>query len=125
MASLPPFALPFSASSSSNWNASLRLRAGYALDRLLIYGTGGLAFVGNKYSGALAGSPVVWSKSETFTGWTVGVGADYAFTQNIFAGIDYRYTAMPKKTLWDATNTFSTIRTPNFQAVTLRVGAKV
>lgn len=74
-----------------NVQGSLRLRAGYAFDRFLPYLTGGLAVAGVDYTGGPAGGPVV-ENSETRTGWTVGAGMQYAFTDIISAGVEYRYT---------------------------------
>lgn len=71
----------------NNWNSTLRARAGVALDRFLIYGTGGLA-VGNittKVSGA-------GSDTGTHAGWTIGGGIEAAFTDNIIGRLEYRYT---------------------------------
>lgn len=69
-----------------NWMGSLRGRVGYAWDRLLIYGTAGLAFADVE---ADAGGLV--SDSQTHIGWTVGAGAEYAFTDNWTTRLEYRY----------------------------------
>ncbi len=71
----------------NNWNGTLRARAGIAIDRFLMYGTGGLA-VGNittKVSGA-------GSDTGTHAGWTIGGGIEAAFTNNIIGRLEYRYT---------------------------------
>ena len=71
----------------NNWNSTLRARAGIAIDRFLMYGTGGLA-VGNisvKNSG-------VGSDTGTHAGWTIGGGIEAAFTNNIIGRLEYRYT---------------------------------
>jgi outer membrane immunogenic protein len=71
----------------NNWNSTLRARAGIAIDRFLMYGTGGLA-VGNittKVSGA-------GSDTGTHAGWTIGGGIEAAFTNNIIGRLEYRYT---------------------------------
>lgn len=74
-----------------DWLGSLRLRLGYAMDRALIYATGGLAVGGVdvKVSIDETGSE---SESETAWGWTVGGGLEYAFTDDLSARIEYRYT---------------------------------
>lgn len=59
-----------------------RLRGGIAFDRLLVTGSVGLSHA--KFS-----SPVFGTYSST--GWLVGVGADYAITDHLTAGIDYSY----------------------------------
>ena len=70
----------------STWLATVRGRAGYAFDRILIYGTGGGAF-GNVQGGAIAGP----FATGTQTGWTGGGGVEVAFTPNITGKIEYLY----------------------------------
>lgn len=66
----------------NNWDATLRGRVGYAFNRVLLYGTGGVAFGGLQNLGA----------SSTNTGWTAGVGVEAAVTQNVTARVEYRHT---------------------------------
>jgi outer membrane immunogenic protein len=68
------------------WDATLRLRAGYAYDRFLFYGTGGLAV------GAVTASETGFSQSATHVGWTLGAGIEAAVTSNVTARAEYRYT---------------------------------
>ena len=56
----------------------MRGRAGYAFDRILIYGTGGAAF-GNVQASCAA----LPFSSSTQTGWTAGAGVEFAFTPNL------------------------------------------
>jgi outer membrane immunogenic protein len=72
-----------------NWQGSIRARLGYAIDRLLIYGTGGWAFADVDYRAVSGG---VARDSTTFSGWTLGAGAEYAITDNVTARVEYRYT---------------------------------
>jgi outer membrane immunogenic protein len=58
---------------SSDWFGTVRARAGVAFDRALIYATGGFAF------------------ADDATGWTVGGGVEYAFTNNLSAKIEGLY----------------------------------
>ena len=69
-----------------NWTASARIRAGYAFDRWLPYVTGGVAWADYDLGGR--GSTV----GETAPGWTVGLGAEYAFTDKLTLRGEYRYT---------------------------------
>ena len=69
-----------------DWQGSIRGRVGYAFDRALVYGTAGWA-----YARGFAEVPGA-SEKETFNGYTVGVGVDYAFTDMMFGRIEYRYT---------------------------------
>ncbi|ARN81065.1 TonB-dependent siderophore receptor [Methylocystis bryophila] len=82
------------------FQGSLRARAGYAWNRLLLYGTGGLAFgdfnvqsniggqdnVGNFYFAA-ANDRSLWR-----LGWTGGAGVEYAITPRWSARAEYRYS---------------------------------
>jgi len=84
----------------SRWQGSLRVRAGYAFDNLLIYATTGVAFADGKLtnSGTDGGVAIPrTSSSNTHVGWTVGVGAEYAFTQNWIGRLEVRYTDFQKK----------------------------
>jgi outer membrane immunogenic protein len=74
-----------------NWQGSLRGRFGFAVDRALIYATGGLAVGGMNYSNNDGVLPTV-SFSSTRVGWTLGGGIEYAFTPNWTAHAEYRYT---------------------------------
>jgi len=69
----------------NNWLFTLRGRAGWAVDRVLFYGTGGGAF-GNVQT-VLNGA----TTTRTQTGWTAGVGAEWAFAQNWTAKLEYLY----------------------------------
>ncbi|MGL4322959.1 MAG: outer membrane protein [Beijerinckiaceae bacterium] len=78
---------------SIDWQASLRARLGVAVDRALIYVTGGLAYADVGYSlGGAVGTPPVLSYSKDKWGWTAGAGVEYAFTNNITGRVEYRYT---------------------------------
>jgi outer membrane immunogenic protein len=67
-------------------NGSLRARAGIALDRFLLYGTGGAALSEVELSNAAG------SDDQALWGWTAGAGAEALVTDNITARIEYRYT---------------------------------
>ena len=70
----------------SDWLATVRGRAGYAIDRVLIYGTGGAAF-GN----VQAAAGVLPFANSTQTGWTAGGGVEWAFLPNWTAKAEYLY----------------------------------
>jgi len=70
-----------------NWSAAARLRLGYAVDRFLPYIAGGVAF-GDIDVSSNSGTPF----GGTHTGWTLGVGLDYAMTDNLLLRAEYRYT---------------------------------
>ena len=73
------------------WAGSLRARAGYAMDRVLVYGTAGAAVASVKME-VIDGGPVGLSDTDTTFGWTVGGGAEYAIDNTWSTRIEYRYT---------------------------------
>jgi len=81
----------------TDWLGSARLRAGYAFDRLLIYATGGLAFASPNSTVTGTGYSYGAGNGTRF-GWTLGVGAEYAFTDHWIAGLEYRYTSFSSDT---------------------------
>lgn len=75
--------------SEKDWGGTARLRAGYAIDNLLVYGTGGLA-VGSFHS-KLNTTTSSTSKDSTKAGWTLGGGLEYAVAKNISVKGEYLY----------------------------------
>lgn len=67
-------------------NGSLRGRAGIALDRFLVYGTGGLAATQVELSGGGV------SDDDTLWGWTAGAGVEGQVLENVTARVEYRFT---------------------------------
>ena len=80
----------------SKWGGSIRGRLGYAVDRAMFYVTGGAAFISNETS--VPTTSITIGGNGTQVGWTVGGGLDYAFTNNWFTGIEYRYSQYQAKT---------------------------
>jgi outer membrane immunogenic protein len=70
------------------WFGSVNAKAGFAMDRLLVYGIGGIAFAGIETSQA---SGPAFATTRTNVGWTVGAGVDYALTDKFVVGAQYRY----------------------------------
>lgn len=86
-------------SSRIDWDGSLRLKAGYAIDRFMIYATGGVAFANEKFRfGTTLPVASFISESDTRVGWTIGGGLQYAVTNNLIAGLEYRYAQFDRKT---------------------------
>ena len=79
----------------SKWGGSVRGRLGYAADRVLVYISGGAAFVSTETSIPTTGISI--GGDDTRVGWTVGAGLDYAFTNNWFTGFEYRYSQFQSK----------------------------
>jgi outer membrane immunogenic protein len=80
----------------SKWLATVRGRAGIiAAPGLLLYGTGGVAFADVKTTDfaffAFDGSTNAASASTTRTGWTAGGGAEWGFSSNWSAKVEYLY----------------------------------
>jgi outer membrane immunogenic protein len=75
------------------WFGTTRLRAGYALGRVLTYATGGVAYgeMGTRGDHVSAGLFGVSSRT-TKAGWAAGVGAEYAITDNLSVKGEYLYT---------------------------------
>jgi outer membrane immunogenic protein len=71
---------------TSTWLSTVRGRAGYAVDRFLVYGTGGAAF-GNVRAN-FSNDPVA---SSIETGWTVGAGVEVSFARNWSAKAEYLF----------------------------------
>jgi outer membrane immunogenic protein len=73
-------------------NGSLRGRLGYVFDRALVYATGGLA-IADVEQGALNFERLTRENdNETYFGFTVGGGFQYAFSDALSGRIEYRYT---------------------------------
>ncbi|WP_043752619.1 outer membrane protein [Methylobacterium nodulans] len=90
---------------SLDWFGTVRGRIGYAVDRILVYGTGGFAYGGGSlpsfaasYTGPLPGT--------TRTGWAAGGGVEYAITDRLSARLEGLYVNLDRghrDTIYDAT----------------------
>jgi outer membrane immunogenic protein len=100
-----------STSVETNWDGSVRARAGYlAMPNVLVYGTAGLALkessaamscagatFGQRLGGAAASPWCANDRGQTFisrvqTGWTAGGGIEYRAYGNWFVRGEYRYS---------------------------------
>jgi outer membrane immunogenic protein len=78
------------------WTASIAGRLGWAIDRLLIYGRGGVAFDYDRDTVTiLNGASVLGTTNHV--GWTVGGGAEYAITEHWTARLEYDYLKFASK----------------------------
>jgi outer membrane immunogenic protein len=68
---------------------TVRGRVGYAIDRALLYATGGWAWSNNRFSATMLG--VTISESKTHDGWVVGGGLEYALDRNWTIKGEYQY----------------------------------
>jgi outer membrane immunogenic protein len=123
------------------WFATFRGRAGFLADpQTLLYGTGGLAVGGFRYSaqtttsiqvftGGLGGTtpfgaPLVLagagvSNTDTRVGWTLGAGVERKFTPNWSAKLEYLYLDFGRKTYFSGTANEASVR---FRDNIVRVG---
>jgi outer membrane immunogenic protein len=79
---------------------TVRGRGGIAFDRLLVYGTGGVAFGsnnnewGNTFIGTVGGVPTIFTtnaNNNTRVGYAVGAGVEYAFLDNWSVKVEYLF----------------------------------
>lgn len=68
------------------FDGSVRGRLGYDLNRVMVYGTAGVAAGRNKMSDDTS------SDSKTGVGYTVGAGAETMVSNNVTARMEYRFT---------------------------------
>lgn len=84
------FNAPWTLTSNVDWYATITGRVGWAINNVLLYGKGGAAWAHDKLevenSGVFLGSPTV-----TRLGWTVGAGAEWAFTPRWSAFAEANY----------------------------------
>ncbi|MFS8145683.1 outer membrane protein [Rhizobium sp. BR 249] len=76
----------------TDWAGAVRGRVGYAFDRALLYGAAGWAT-----TRGYVDLPGLDKETETFNGYTVGAGVDFAITNNIFARGEYRFNDFGEK----------------------------
>ncbi len=89
-------------------HSSARLRAGYAIDRALVYVTGGLA--GAPQEQSLASPGVVTLTAGRRIGWTAGAGVEYALNPHWSARAEYRYSDFgAKAAAWSGTSARSAL----------------
>jgi outer membrane immunogenic protein len=107
---------PFPCQTKSDWLATVRGRAGWAWDRVLFYGTGGVAF--GDLQAATAGNPFT---SATQTGWTAGAGIEWAFAPNWTGKVEYLYVDLGNLTCLTA-SCGGTTTTVSFTENIIRAG---
>jgi outer membrane immunogenic protein len=73
------------------WIATIRGGVGFAIDRVMLYGTGGVAFVDLSDNINAAGFGSLFSAASVNTGWTIGAGVEAALAQNWTARVEYLF----------------------------------
>jgi len=76
---------------SNPWWGTLRGRAGMAMNNILFYATGGLAY------GGIKGENVGLSESKTHIGWALGAGVEVGFNQSWSAKLEYLYSDLSSR----------------------------
>jgi opacity protein-like surface antigen len=86
-------AVPDTASfkSTVDFLASVTGRLGYAWDRWMLYGKGGVALAGDRYHVSDIGQIYAFDGTEDRLGWTVGAGIEWAFTPEWSVKVEYDY----------------------------------
>ena len=82
--------------SRQSWVFDARAKAGYAFDRLLVYGTAGLAFSEFSHDQTRVLTQD-WGKTSR-VGWTAGLGLEYALTNNWSAGVEWKHYDFGRET---------------------------
>ncbi len=72
----------------NSWDASVRGRVGYAFDRFMVYGTGGVVFGNVSVEDSTAPAT---SHSATKVGWTAGAGLEASLTDNVIGRLEFRH----------------------------------
>jgi outer membrane immunogenic protein len=95
------------ATTSNSYFADIRGRLGFAVaERALLYVAGGVAVGAQKTAYTLPAQSFTSSR----TGWTIGGGLDYAFTNNWIGRVEYRYTDLGTATYTFAPGAFDRAR---------------
>lgn len=112
----------FTCGGTVDWMGSLRARAGVAVDQVLLYATAGAAFAGVTATVTPVGA-FTGEFSDTFIGWTAGVGAEMKVTDDISVKAEYAYVDLGTRTA--PAGTLSTLNatdlSPAFHTVKLGV----
>jgi len=66
-------------------------RVGYAWDRWMLYGKGGVAWAGDKYDAFDVAQTFDFEGLENRIGWTAGAGAEWAFADDWSVRLEYDY----------------------------------
>ena len=81
-----------------DWFGTVRARVGVAFDRALIYATGGFAYGGADDNNGFNGFNGFVNDDDVRTGWVLGAGVEYAFTNNLTAGIEGLWVSLDRNT---------------------------
>ncbi|MBR1173549.1 porin family protein [Bradyrhizobium sp. KB893862 SZCCT0404] len=105
-----------SASSKTDAMGTVRGRIGWAVNNVLLYGTGGYAWIDNKIT--LSALGVSASDSKFHSGWTVGAGVEAYFAPNWTVKGEYLYRSLGGETYFSGALPTGTL---NFHTVQVGV----
>jgi outer membrane immunogenic protein len=88
--------IPASVSSKTDAMGTVRGRIGWAVNNVLLYGTGGYAWIDNKVTATLG--PVSVSDSKFHSGWTVGAGVEAFIAPQWSVKGEYLYRSLGGET---------------------------
>lgn len=83
---------------SNSWFGTVRGRLGYAMNNVMIYGTGGFAY------GNVELETAGLSESRGSYGWALGAGAEVGLTPNWTARVEYLYYDLANRTFFTGTS---------------------
>lgn len=87
--------------SNNRWISTLAARFGVAYDRVLFYGKAGGGWVGADsftVTNLTTGTSITGSSNNTNSGWLLGAGLEWAFTDNWSARFEYDYLGLGSRT---------------------------
>jgi outer membrane immunogenic protein len=87
----------FVCNASSDWNASIRGRLGYAADRFLVFATGGFAVA--DFDGFTRNVVSEFPDSKKVHGYAIGAGIEYAWSDTNTVRVEYRHLDFSKQTM--------------------------
>jgi outer membrane immunogenic protein len=108
-----------------NWLATVVGRAGWAYDRVLLYGLAGVAWADVDSQPKIFGAP--FSGGDTHVGWTAGFGLEWALSNRVSARIEYAHIDLGREThtLTSDFSQFSIQDKVDLEMDTIRLGVNV
>jgi outer membrane immunogenic protein len=85
--------------STTDFLASITGRIGYAWDRWMFYGKGGVALVGDRYHADDLAGIYFYDATENRIGWTAGAGLEWAFDPLWSVKLEYDYYGFGTKSV--------------------------
>jgi outer membrane immunogenic protein len=107
------FAVPFGGpapdtyNSKLTWLGTVRGRVGWAFDRVLVFGTGGVAFAGLKDGIVDTFFPFAPTTDSVATGWAAGGGIEYALADHWTVKAEYLHVGLPDRTAIDVASGYA------------------